>query len=312
MKILNTVGPQFNSEAKKILEQAGEVTYATLSQDELKDAVGEYEALVVGLGLRLDKEIIDNASRLKLIATATTGLDHIDVSYAKEKGIMVLSLPTEDLREITGTAELAFGLLLALIRHIPESFVDVKDGNWEREKFVGHNLSGKTFGIIGLGRLGSMMAQYGKAFGMRVIAYDPYQESSDVAQLVDFKTLLSESDIISIHAPLTDETINMFDEKALSQMKETAYLINTARGLIVSEEALLKTLQNKKIAGYATDVLAGETEFNKDASGHPLVKYAKEHNNLIITSHIGGMTEESRAATDVIIAKKVQEYIQTL
>ena len=309
MKILITI-EQFNPEAKKILEDLGAVTYHFPAQNEFKDIIREYELVIAGLGLYFDKEIIDSAPNLKLIATATPGLDHIDVPSAQEKGIKVLSLQADDLREVTGTAELAFGLILALARRIPEAFDDVKNGSWAREKFLGYNLSGKVLGIVGLGRLGSMMARYGQAFGMRVITYDPYKESSDTARLVDFKTLLSESDIISIHAPLTDETINMFDEKAFSQMKKTVYLINTARGQIVNEADLLSALKNQTIAGYAADVLTGEIEFKKDASNHPLVQYAKTHNNIIITPHLGGYTAESRVATNIIIAQKIYDLVK--
>ncbi|MBI2050301.1 MAG: hypothetical protein HYT31_00670 [Parcubacteria group bacterium] len=305
MKILNTIGDQFNPEAKKILEQAGEVEYRALAQDELKGAIKNCNAIVVGLGLRLDAGIIDAGPNVKLIATATTGLDHIDVSYAQEKGIEVLSLQDEDLREVTGTAELAFGLLLSLVRRIPESFDDVKSGNWSREKFLGNNLSGKMLGIVGLGRLGSMVAQYGKAFGMRVIAHDPHKEESDSAKIVDFNMLLSESDVVSIHAPLNEETKDLFNKETFRQMKSGAYLINTSRGALVNESDLLEALEHKIIAGYGADVLVGETEFGNNASNHPIVKYAKLHNNVVITPHIGGFTQESRAVTDLIIAEKI-------
>lgn len=308
MKILNTIGQQFNSEAKKILETVGTVSYAVLVQEELKSAVGDCEVLIIGLGLRVDKDIIGHASKLKLIATATTGLDHIDVAYAQKKGITILNLKDTDLQSITGTAELAFGLLLMLVRHIPQSLDNVKSGKWDRERFLGNNLFGKTLGVVGLGRLGSMMAQYGKAFGMNVIAYDPYKNTSNIAQLVDFETLLSKSDIISIHAPLNYQTIDMFNEPVFKQMKASAYLINTARGAIINERDLLTALENKTISGYSADVLSGEIEFKKDASDQILVKYAKNHDNIIITPHIGGYTAESRAMTDVIIAKKVQDF----
>lgn len=298
MKIFVAI-KQFNPEAKRILEQIGEVEYG-------KGAINDCDAIIVGLD-HIGREDIAAAPKLKLIASATTGLDHIDVDYAQVKGIKVVSLRGEDLKEITGTAELAFGLMLALVRHIPEAFNDVKGGNWNREEFLGHNLYGKTLGIVGLGRLGSLMAQYAKAFGMRVIAHDLRQVSSDKARLADFKTLLSESNVISIHVPLTDETEGMFNNDIFRQMKKTACLINTARGDIVNEVDLLYALKHQIIAGYAADVLTGETEFNKDGSSHPLIEYANKHSNLIITPHIGGCTVESRAATDMIIAEKVRD-----
>jgi len=309
MKILNTI-ENFDDEAKKILAQAGfEVDYKILSQDELKDKLGNYDGVIVGLERRFDKEVIESASNLKVIATATTGLDHIYVEYAQEHDIKVLSLQNEDLKEITGTAELAFGLLLALVRRIPEFFDDVKAGNWNRKKFLGNNLFGKVLGIFGLGRLGSMMALYGKAFGMRVIAHDPHKDVSDVAQLVDFKTLLSDADIISIHAPLNEDTAYTFEKDEFQNMKNSAYLINTSRGGFVQEDDLVDALTNKEISGYATDVLTIENFFENVDKVRPkfnsLIMYAKKHNNLIITPHIGGFTKESRAATDIIIAEKI-------
>tara|TARA_Y100000310_G_C20699321_1_gene828241 strand:- start:1727 stop:2653 length:927 start_codon:yes stop_codon:yes gene_type:complete len=303
MKILNTI-QDFDAGAKKILEKIGDVEYRILSQYELKDAIKDYEAIIIGIGLRLDKESIDVASKLKFIATATTGTDHVEFEYAKEKGVKVLSLQNEDLNEITGTAELAFGLLLSLVRRIPQSFIDVKKGNWEREKFLGNSLTGKTLGIVGLGRLGTMMAKYGKAFGMHVLAHDPNVLTSQVASLVSFDKLSSKSDIVSVHVHLSDETSNMFNEQVFSRMKDTAYLINTSRGAIVNEKDLLRALETNNIAGYATDVLSDEVNFSRDVN-HSLIEYAKTNENVIITPHIGGYTAESRSATDKIIAQRI-------
>src|SRR3989338_1204165 len=148
MKILVTI-ENFNPAAKKILEQFGNIDCQVLDRYELEDIIKDYDAIIIGLGLRLDKRVLGYALNLKCIATATTGTDYIDVVYAKEKRIPVINLTGEDLKGITGTAELAFGLLLSLVRRIPESFSDVKNGNWRREKFLGHNLSGKTLGIVG-------------------------------------------------------------------------------------------------------------------------------------------------------------------
>ena len=303
MKILNTI-QDFDAGAKKILEKIGDVEYRILSQYELKDAIKDYEAIIIGIGLRLDKESIDVASKLKFIATATTGTDHVEFEYAKEKVVKVLSLQNEDLNEITGTAELAFGLLLSLVRRIPQSFIDVKKGNWEREKFLGNSLTGKTLGIVGLGRLGTMMAKYGKAFGMHVLAHDPNVLTSQVASLVSFDKLSSKSDIVSVHVHLSDETSNMFNEQVFSRMKDTAYLINTSRGAIVNEKDLLRALETNNIAGYATDVLSDEVNFSRDVN-HSLIEYAKTNENVIITPHIGGYTAESRSATDKIIAQRI-------
>ncbi|OGF28144.1 hypothetical protein A2477_03710 [Candidatus Falkowbacteria bacterium RIFOXYC2_FULL_47_12] len=316
MKILTTIHP-FTPEAQACLEQAGEVTGAAkLSQAEFVEILPDYEAVLVGLGLVLDKAAIDAGKNLKYIATATTGLDHIDVAYAKAKGIEVLSLRGEEdfLRTITGTAELAFGLLLALSRNIPSAYDDVKVGKWDREKFRGHSLSGKTLGLFGLGRLGSMMARYGVAFGMRVIAHDPQVAAQAFAEAgcgsVSFETVIAESDVISIHVHLSEETKSLFNEAVLQGMRSEAYLINTSRGEIVDEAAVLKALREKKIAGYAADVLANELNFPAGViRDNDLVTYSKQHANCIIVPHIGGMTYESRKATDIFIAKKLISHI---
>lgn len=308
MKILNTI-KNFNPEAKKILQSVGEVvdcgqTALDLVQRDLIGQIGKYEILIANLNLDISKMVIDAGKNLKIIATPTTGLDHIDVDYAKKKGIEVISLKDEDefLRTITGTAELAFGLIIALIRKIPWAFADVKKGVWNREQFIGHSLSGKTLGIIGMGRLGSMMANYAKAFGMKVIAYNKGDQESD------FDNLLKQSDIISIHAPLNQETEGLIGESELDKMKLGAYLINTARGKIIDEDAFIKALEDKKIAGYATDVLADEINFaTAKSSALKLIDYAKDHDNVIITPHLGGMTYESRAATDIFIAEKIKD-----
>lgn len=312
-KILNTIGEVFSKEARKMLEEVGEVDYLSCTQSELKEKIGDYDALFVGLGLNVGKTVIDNAKKLKLIATATTGLDHIDVDYARANEVEVISLKgeTKFLNAITGTAELAFGLLLDLTRNISVGFESVKNYEWDRERFRGHNLSGKILGIVGYGRLGRMMARYGQAFGMQVLAYDPYVSdfASEVEQ-VNFGGLLKKSDAISIHVPLNEETKNIFDKKVFAKMKPCCFLINTSRGKIIDEKDLLEALENKQIAGYAADVLADELSFGKTFSEHPLVEYTKRHNNCIITPHLGGMTHESREATDVFIANKILSFLR--
>ncbi len=327
-KILNTIGEVFTPKAKEILAGLGEVDYMILTQENLGQIVGNYDIFVAGLGLNFTKDILDKAVKLKAIATATTGLDHIDVECAKSKGVEILSLRGENefLDTITGTAELAFGLLIALARQIPAGFDSVKNYEWDREKFRGHVLYGKTLGVLGLGRLGKWMARYANAFGAKVIFCDPnvapdafsgysLSESrsggtSRRVEKVTFEELLRQSDIISIHAHLLPETENLFDKAAFEKMKPGAYLINTSRGKIVNEADLLEALKNKKIAGYATDVLADELDFEKSFSAHPLVEYAKTHQNCIIAPHIGGMTCEAREATDIFIAEKLAEFLK--
>lgn len=311
MKILNTIGEKFSEQGKKILSDVGETDYLDLAQEKLLEVVGKYDAAVIGLGLNLNKEVLDRAKNLKIIATATTGLDHIDFEHAKTKGIEILSLKGEDefLNSITGTAELAFGLILSLLRYIPWSFDDVKNYKWDRESFRGYNLAGKTLGVVGVGRLGRMTVRYATAFGMNVIAYDPHIENIG-CEKVSFDELIGRSDVISIHVHLNKETENMFNAETFEKMKPDAFLINTSRGKIVNENDLLVALKNKKIAGYGADVLSDELYFEKNFSNHPLVEYAKNSRNVIILPHTGGMTYESREATDIFIAEKLKDYIK--
>lgn len=314
-KILNTIGSKCTTRAKEVLSSLGEVDYLDLNQIELLSKIELYNILVVGLGLNIDKAVLDKADNLKIIATATTGLDHIDVGYAKSKGMEVVSLrgETEFLNTITSTAELAFGLMIDLLRLTHHAFFDVKNYHWDRESFRGHSLLGQTLGIVGLGRLGIAMARYANAFGMKVLACDPNLDDNvfidNNCHKVSFDDLVKESDVISIHVHLDKDTENMFNQKIFQQMKNSAYLINTARGKIVNEQDLLKSLENKQLAGYATDVLADELNFDKEFINHPLVEYAKTHNNFIIVPHIGGMTHESREATDIFIAEKIKKLL---
>lgn len=316
MKILNTIGENYTQEAKDILESLGHVDYVSWDQSSLLENIHEYDVAIIGLGLVFDAEVLDKATNLKVIGTATTGLDHIDLESAKRKSIDVLSLRGEDafLSTITGTAEIAWGLLLSLVRKIPSSFDHVKAYGWDRSVFRGHELRDSTLGIVGYGRLGKMMDRYARAFEMRVVVHDPYVSEEDAssldATLVSFDELLRESDAVSIHVHLSDETQGMFDASVFQKMKNTAVLINTSRGKIVDENHVLDALQNGVIAGYATDVLAEELSFDQNFSNHPLVEYAKEHDNLIIVPHIGGMTVQSRAKTDSFIAGKLQQNIQ--
>ena len=314
-KILNIIGPSYADSAKKILNSLGKTDYNKLTHEELLSVIDQYDILIVGLGLNINSEIINRANKLRIIATATTGLDHIDLNSAKNKDIKVLNLHNKNnfLDSITGTAELAFGLSINLMRFIIPSYKQVKNYEFNREKFRGHNLSKKTLGIVGLGRLGRMMSKYGQAFGMNVIAYDPYVNEftclDNRCKKVNFEMLLKNSDIISIHAPLNEETVNMFNKEVLKKMKKSACLINTSRGKIVNEEEIRWALEEEIISGYATDVLAGEIDFDSDLNYYPLIEYAKNNNNCIITPHIGGMTFESRENTDIFIAKEIRDYL---
>lgn len=302
-KILCTIGEQFAEEGKQILEELGDVTYATPTQEELPSLVSDVDILVVQLGITFDKDVIDAAENLKVIATATTGLDHIDVEHAESKGITVLSLKgeTEFLNTVTATAEHALGLMIALARKLPAAVQSVKECKWDRTTYKGHSLSGQTLGIVGLGRLGKMMQRYGEALGMNVI-YTDTNEAGGVA----LEELLKTADFVSLHVPLMKETERLMNSEMIGLMKPSAYLINTSRGDIVNEDELISALESGNLAGYATDVLSGERSFSPEKANNKLIDYAKTHDNVIITPHIGGTTSEAREATDVFIAIKVK------
>ncbi len=255
--------------------------------------------------MRANRDVLECARRLRVIATSSTGLDHIDLEAAKERRIEIISLrgETEFLDSVTATAELAWGLLLATVRRLPWAFESAKQGQWARDQYRGHQLSGKTLGVLGYGRLGRIVAEYGKAFRMRVLACDvrPVDVASEVLQ-VDLDALLRESDVLSIHIHLTDENRGLLDAAAFDTMKQGAVLINTSRGAIIDEEALLASLHSGRLAGAGLDVIEGE--WRTDLADHPLIRYANEHENLVISPHVGGVTYESqRAAIEHVVAK---------
>lgn len=311
-KVLVTI-PHFSDSARDALKALGEVVCATPTQEELDATIGEYSVLVVGLGVTFHKETLDRAKNLRVIATATTGLDHIDVEYAGERGIVILSLKNEHefLDTITGTAELAFGLMVDLSRMITSAHrAVVERGEWDREKYRGTSLYGKTLGIVGMGRLGKIMAWGARGFRMKVVFADPNvaQEAFPEFQKVSLPELLGQSDYIAVHVHLTKETEGMIGREAFKKMRRGVKLINTSRGKIINEKDLLEALEDGTVGGYGTDVLSSELDFAGDASNDPLVQYARNHEQVIITPHIGGMTADSRTATDVFIANKVREH----
>ena len=309
-RILCTIGKEFAPEAKSILETLGEVDYAMPTQDQLRKIIHKYTACVVQLGLRFDEKLLQEANNLRVVATATTSADHIDAAYARKHGIAVLSLKgaTGFLKTIPSTAEHTWGLLLALMRHIVPAADAVRSGRWESHPFRGHELKGKTLGIIGVGRLGTMVAGYGKVFGMKVIGLDERKIPKSVCRQGTLRELLNTSDVVSIHVHLNEKTEGMIGAKEIGKMKPTAVIINTARGKIVNEKALLAALKKKELAGYAADVLAAEVQFGTHCSNDPLVRHAKKYANVLLSPHIGGRTTEARTATDVFIARSLADW----
>lgn len=310
-RILVTESGGFPVRAAELLARAGDLILADLDRSSLLSAVREVEVLWVRLRHRVDADVMDAAPRLKVIVTPTTGLNHIDLEEAERRGIQVLSLRGETgfLQDIRATAEHTLALILALLRHVPEAARYVQEGGWNRDLFKGRELYGKTVGVVGYGRLGRIVARYLKAFDTRVLAADPGVEASSVepgVTRVPLSQLLQEADLVTLHVNLCDETRGFFGRKQFAEMKEGSWFINTSRGELVDESGLLDALRSGRLAGVALDVLCGE---NSDGMrSHPLVAYAREHDNLIITPHIGGCTMESMAKTELFLAEKLYAY----
>ena len=244
----------------------------------------------------LDKEVLQ-FSFLKVINTCSTGLNHIDLDYCKENGIVVWSLKEdyELINDLPSTSELAFGLMMSLLRNIPKSFHSVRDGNWDYEPYVGHQITGKTIGVIGYGRLGKIMCRLFDGWGVKLLVTDPYERINEritTARGVPLSELLERSDVVFLHTHVTDETRGMVDDEFLSQMKQGSYLVNTARGELVDEGSIIKSIKQGHLKGYGTDVI--KDEFGNIHNSKLIEFSMNPTNNVIITPHVGGMTWEGQ------------------
>lgn len=292
------------------LEPLADVVSLPGKQEVLRDAIPRFDGYFAALNVRADAEVIARAERLRVIATSSTGTDHLDLDAAAARGITVLSLKhdTAFLDRVTATAELTWGLLLATVRRLPWAFDAARAGDWARDRFRGRQISGKTLGILGYGRLGRIVAEYGKAFRMEVLACnDVPVEPAPGVEMVDFDTLLRRSDVLSIHVHLTDRNRHLIDRSAFARMKPGSILLNTSRGGIVDEGAFLESLARGPLAGAGIDVVDGE--WDPDIDRHPLLCYAREHDNLVITPHVGGITYESQQMAFAFTVDKLRRHL---
>ena len=255
----------------------------------------------------LDEDVL-GGSNIKGINTASTGLNHIDIKYCEDNKIKVGSLKEdyELINDLPSTSELAFGLMMSLLRFIPTSFHSVKDGNWDYEPYVGHQIKGKTIGVIGYGRLGKIMCDLFYGWGVKLLASDPYERIT-TARGVPLSELLDKSDVVFLHTHVTEETRGMVDEEFLSYMKEGSYLINTARGELVDEEAIIESIKCGHLKGYGTDVI--KDEFGNRPNSKLVEFSINPNNNVIITPHIGGMTIEGSTKAYLWAVNKFEEII---
>jgi D-3-phosphoglycerate dehydrogenase len=272
-----------------------------LTSEELKDVIRHYDALVIRSATKVTADIIEEAHNLKVIGRAGIGLDNVDIPAASKRGIVVMNTPEGN--TITA-AEHTIAMILALSRNIPQATASLKLGNWEKKRFEGWEIFNKTLGIIGVGRVGRLVAERAKCLLMKVSAYDPYIKPKSIEKLdiepVSFDELLQHSDYITIHTPLTNETNNMINRQTISRMKRGAMLINCARGDIVNEDDLYDALKSGHLAGAALDV------FREEPPGKIKLMSLS---NFICTPHLGASTKEAQDKVAKAIAEQVVDYL---
>jgi len=268
------------------------------NREELLVALADVDAVLIRSATKIDQEALAAARRLKVVARAGVGLDNVDVKAATIAGVMVVNAPTSN---ITSAAELAVGLLLAAARNIVPANQALKSGRWKRSQYGGVELLGKTVGIVGLGRIGTLMAQRLAGFDMKIVAYDPYLSPARAGQLgvrlVPLDELLRESDFITVHLPKTPETLGLLGEEALKLVKPSVRIINAARGGIVDEQALANALREGRVAGAGIDVWAKEP-----CTQSPLFEFE----SVVVTPHLGASTEEAQEKAGVAVARSVR------
>jgi D-3-phosphoglycerate dehydrogenase len=264
-----------------------------ITAEELIQEIGEYQAIIVRGRTKVTREVIAAAKNLKVIGRSGVGVDNIDLAAAEEKGIVVVNAPTST---STAVAELAMGLIFALSREIPRADATMKNGEWIKKELMGAELNGKVLGILGFGRIGSMVGRMAAAVGMQILAYDVFPITETVhgigGEPASIDELIEKSDVITIHTPLTDQTRNMIDAGAISRMKDGVYIVCTARGGIIDEKALLDALNSGKVSGAGLDVFSTEPPIDMELIKHPRV---------VATPHVGGQTiaAQIRASRDI-------------
>jgi len=273
-----------------------------LAPEELKAALKDMDALIVRSATKVTAEVLAASPRLKVVGRAGVGVDNVDLEAATSRGVVVMNTPGGN---TISAAEHTLSMLLSLAKHIPQATASMKAGKWEKGKFLSVELSGKTLGIVGLGRIGSEVAKRARGFNLRVLAYDPFI-SAEAAQtlgveLVELHDLYRQSDFITIHTPLTEETRDLINAATIRQMKDGVRIVNCARGGIVNEADLYEALKSGKVAGAALDVFAQEPITESPLFGLP---------NFISTPHLGAASEEAQEAVAVEIAQQVTDYLR--
>jgi len=296
---------QVNTILKEVLEKNGlNVTYEPeITPEQIAEKIGNFEVVVVRSRTKITRELIEKADKCKILARVGVGLDNIDQDAAKEKNIRVLNAVEG---AITAVAELVIGLMLSMAREIPRADREIRSGNWIKKELMGSELKGKYLGIVGLGNIGKRLGRLARALNMNIIGYDVVPIDDEFSKEVglmkaDLDTLLSSADYVSFHVPLLDSTHHMINAEKLKIMKNTARIINTARGGVIDEEALYNTLKDGNLAGAALDVFEAEP-----ATGNKLTTLP----NFIATPHMGAQTKEAQLLAANVIAEKIIQVLR--
>ena len=296
---------QVNPILKEVLEKNGlKVTYEPeITPEQIAEKIGTFEVVVVRSRTKMTRELVEKADKCQIIARVGVGLDNIDQEAAKEKNIKVINAVEG---AITAVAELVIGLMLSMAREIPRADREIRNGNWIKKELMGTELKGKYLGIVGLGNIGKRLGRLARALNMNIIGYDVTPIDDEFSKEVglmkaDLDTLLSSADYVSFHVPLLDSTRHMINAEKLKMMKNTARIINTARGGVIDEEALYNSLKEGSLAGAALDVFEVEP-----ATGNKLVTLP----NFIATPHMGAQTKEAQLLAANIIAEKIIQILR--
>lgn len=269
----------------------------------LKAQIGQFRALIVRNQTPVTAELLAAAPDLLVVGRAGVGLDNVDVNAARDAGIVVTCTPDQNAISV---AELALGMMISLARFIPAADTDTKSGNWNRNRFLGSELYGKTLGIVGAGKIGYLTAKRAQAFGMKTVAYDPYLSPNNIllrelqADLVEIDELLERADVVSCHLPATAETKGFFDAKRFAKMKPSAYFINTSRGAVVHEADLIEAVERGRIQGAALDVRASEPPQPGKLESMP---------NVILMPHVAAFTREAQERVTTAICQDVARVL---
>lgn len=269
-----------------------------LSKEQLIAAIPDYDALIVRSDTRPDAEIIAAGKNLKVIGRAGIGVDNVDIDAATAHGVMVMNTPRSN---SVATAEQTMALMLAISRHTVAAHNSVAAGEWARSRFMGTELDGKTLGVIGFGYIGHLVARRAQAFGMKIVAYDPYVSDELEVKMVSLPELLAQADIITLHSVVTPESTNMINADAISKMKDGVIIVNVARGKLIDEQALAAALQSGKVAAAALDVYQQEPPVGSPLIGLP---------NVIHTPHLGASSKEAQRRVGVEIVEQVVDALR--